>query len=342
MRIAVIGDGEAERAWADWVRESPDHVLIATGDVDEVLSATGFDAVVVGGPIPDRAEALRRASVEGLAVVCLHPPGADALAYYHAAANVETAGGVVVPDLPMRLHPGLAPLRSAIVDGSLGEFRSLRQVVPAVVGEDLVRVSFAQSIDVLRSLLGEFQTLTASGDPEGTEPAHDLVVRLRAEGGRLAELRIAPGEFASLGVMGSEGACDLDFDASWDPHAAILESLQVPGGRGSTLLDGIRAMELTEAVERSLRRGRTIDLHREPMGEEARFKSLMTTAGCLVLLGAVMLFVAASAGRALGFEGAVYLAYLIPPGLVAFLALQFLRPRAATPDEPPALEGPTD
>ena len=42
-------------------------------------------------------------------------------------------------------------------------------------------------------------------------------------------------------------------------------------------------MELSEAVVRSLRRGRTIDLHYEAISEEASFKSIMTSTGCMIL-----------------------------------------------------------
>ena len=79
----------------------------------------------------------------------------------------------------------------------------------------------------------------------------------------------------------------------WDSHAAILRSLQAAiasrgqatsSEPGPTLLDGTRAMELSEAVVRSLRRGRTIDLHYEAISEEASFKSIMTSTGCVLLL----------------------------------------------------------
>ena len=47
-------------------------------------------------------------------------------------------------------------------------------------------------------------------------------------------------------------------------------------------------MELSEAVVRSLRRGRTIDLHYEAISEEASFKSIMTSTGCVLLLGVLL------------------------------------------------------
>ena len=73
-----------------------------------------------GGPLEVRGEALRRAAAEGLAIICLHPPGADSEAYYQVSLSRAETGAVVVPDLPLRLHPGVARLRQAMATGELG------------------------------------------------------------------------------------------------------------------------------------------------------------------------------------------------------------------------------
>jgi myo-inositol 2-dehydrogenase/D-chiro-inositol 1-dehydrogenase len=91
------------------------------------------------------------------------------------------------------------------------------------------------------------------------------------------------------------------------------------------LHDGTRSMELTEAVVRSLRRGRTVDLHYERISEAASFKSIMTSAGCLILLATLVVLPLALAGPALGFNWTIYIAYLILPILILFTAVQLLR-----------------
>jgi myo-inositol 2-dehydrogenase/D-chiro-inositol 1-dehydrogenase len=122
--------------------------------------------------------------------------------------------------------------------------------------------------------------------------------------------------------------------SEWDPHEAIMktlvETLEHRGqastaAPGPNLHDGTRAMELSEAVVRSLRRGRTIELHYEAITEEASFKSIMTSTGCTILLGILLLLPVALAGPALGMSWTIYLAWLIPPALVAFAVLQVLR-----------------
>ena len=91
----------------------------------------------------------------------------------------------------------------------------------------------------------------------------------------------------------------------WDAHEAIfsvlVESCTAREHRPPhpNLLDGTRAMELAEATARSLRRGRTVDLHYEEVSEEATFKSVMTSTGCVVLLIALFILPIALGGLAL-------------------------------------------
>jgi predicted dehydrogenase len=74
----------------------------------------------------------------------------------------------LVPDLPLRLHPGVARLQEAIATGELGAFRGIRHECPANPADgELARTTFPRMVDVVRALLGEIEALTASGDPPG-------------------------------------------------------------------------------------------------------------------------------------------------------------------------------
>ncbi len=111
------------------------------------------------------------------------PPVRDSEAYYQVALSREETGSAIVPDLPMRLHPGVIALRQALRTGELGAFRALRWEVPVDPPRtDLVRVAFPRAVDVVRALLGEIEALTATGDPPGDDPDIELVVQLRADG----------------------------------------------------------------------------------------------------------------------------------------------------------------
>jgi myo-inositol 2-dehydrogenase/D-chiro-inositol 1-dehydrogenase len=377
MNILLLGDGEAERDWASWLLGRDDHHPVvafpgfaSTGDersgipraddLDAALATAGIDAAIIGGPPEFRMEALRRAAANGWPVICLHPPGPDSEAYYQVSLSRAETGAVIVPDLPLRLAPGIAELRGVLERRELGELRAVRFEGPAENDEtDLIRVAFARRVDLIRSLLGEIVSLTATGEPAGLEPNLELIVQLRAgESGR-GEVRIWSGlpEPLRVSVIGSEGSRIVEFDPRfdrparlidrpsrgeptevelepWDPHEAVMEVLERSLERRESppeslpspnLNDGIRAMEVAEAVVRSLRRGRTIDLHYEPISEDANFKSVMTSTGCLVLLGILVLLPLSLAGPPLGLPWTLYLGYLIPPALVIFVLLQSLR-----------------
>src|SRR3954453_20217473 len=146
MNVLIVGDGPEEIAWADWFAADPGFRLAAAfpgfpgeepgdlvvaKDLDEALAVPDLDLAVVGGPLEHRGEALRRAAAEGLAILCLHPPGADSEAYYQVSLSRAETGSIIVPDVPLRLHPGVARLRQAVADGELGAFRGVRHEATA-------------------------------------------------------------------------------------------------------------------------------------------------------------------------------------------------------------------
>jgi len=391
MNVLILGNGVDELGWATWFLARREHRLAAVfpgfsdpalagvpvaRDLDDALARPGIDAAIVGGPIEHRGEVLRRAAAEGLAIICLHPPGADSEAYYQVALSRAETGAVIVPDLPLRLCPGVAALRQAGATGELGAFRGLRIESPSVEeGIDLARVVAPRLVDVVRALLGEIEALTATGDPPGDQPDLELIVQLRAAHSRRAELRVwfGPDEPSRLSLLAAAGSLTLEFDPRfrqpaclirrssasaehgeelepWDPHEAIFAVLAASRARdvgpnlpSPNLHDATRAMELAEAISRSLRRGRTVDLHYEAITEEASFKSVMTSTGCLIFLAALFTLPLALAGPPLGFNWTIFIAYLIPPILVLFVVLQILRfavRRTAETDEAPRENAP--
>lgn len=337
----------------------------ALSDLDAALATPGVEAVIVGGDDTLRAEGLRRAAGSGLPMIALHPPGPNADPYYQIALSRDETGAIVVPDLPARLHPGIEAIRAALDKNELGEFRSLRYELPAGrPARGLVLETYGRAVDVIRACLGEAETLSAVGDPPGDNPSLELVVSMRTTGGRRAEVRIRAAtepDRACLVLDGAAGSLRFEHDpgwlgstrlvrrtppdgetttdiAPWNPHAIILRTLQEAVARREPpepgLLDGTRAMELAEAAQRSLRKGRTIDLVYEEMSEEGNFKSVMTGLGCGLLLAILLVLPVALAGPVFGARWTLYLAWLVPPLLVLFLLVQLLRlglPRRGRP-----------
>ncbi len=237
MNVLILGNGAEELAWARWLLRQSEHRLEAAfppfqnaavagipapRDLDDALARAGIDAVIVGGQLEERGEFLRCAAAEGLAVICLHPPGADSEAYYQVSLCRDETGAVIVPDMPLRLHPGVALLRQAMITDELGAVRGVRLEILRRRGRSRPgRLRLRRGVDGLRALVGEVEALTASGEPPGEHPELELVVQLRSSDGHRAELRAwaGPPEPARLSLLGASGSLILEFDPSFDRPA---------------------------------------------------------------------------------------------------------------------------
>ena len=126
---------------------------------------------------------------------------------------------------------------------------------------------------------------------------------------------VAPGELTSAGPSGP----------GTSPYGRTNRVRRHRGEVHPDLHDGTRAMEVAEGVARSLRRGRTVELHYEEISEAGTFKSVMTSFGCLILVAILCILPIALAGPVLGIGWTIYIAYIIPPALIGFVLLQLFR-----------------
>ncbi len=259
-------------------------------DLDDALARPGLDAVIVGGPIESRGESLRRAAAEGLAHRLPAParPGLRSLLPGRAEPRGDRRRRSC-PTCRLRLHPGVTALRQALCRRRA---RHVPRPADGVASADphgtepgprrfrpRGRRRSARS-------LGEVEALTATGDPPGEDPDYELVVQLRAAGSRRAEVRIRsravePARLTLLAVdriadpRDRPGRCcgrprlirhvgrlpgerrrarrpgtrTRPSSRCWPPRWAGTRRASCPR---PNLLDGTRAMELSEAAGRSL------------------------------------------------------------------------------------------
>ena len=100
-------------------------------------------------------------------------------------------------------------------------------------------------------------------------------------------------------------------------------------------LDACRTMELADAVEHSLQRGRTIELHYDTPSEHSTFKGIMSGVGCMLLIVGLLVLVVATTAVHAGVPLADYWPYLLLGVLVVFLLLQTLRLMFPSDHTPP-------
>lgn len=109
--------------------------------------------------------------------------------------------------------------------------------------------------------------------------------------------------------------------------------------RSSDWLDACRTMELADAVEHSLQRGRTIEVYFETPTEHATFKGVMSGVGCLLLIAGLLVVIVATTAVHAGVPLAGYWPYLLLGVLSVFLLLQSLKLVFSTDARPPAEGG---
>jgi hypothetical protein len=213
-----------------------------------------------------------------------------------------------------------------------------------VGGSRTAREQFAHDADLLRLCVGPMAELAAFG-PQAFDPAtRELSLQMTSAGGTgirwsCESSADAPG--GVLSVQGRSGTTVLHMpdnnpwslddalidDSSGDSARAVLDQFEV-ATRGDVpriqLTDAIEAMTLVEAVDRSVRRSRTIQLRTDRESERESFQATMSAWGCL-LLGLLTL---AAPGVALLVWLGVPLAQYIPHAaaglLIAFLLAQLL------------------
>jgi myo-inositol 2-dehydrogenase/D-chiro-inositol 1-dehydrogenase len=220
-----------------------------------------------------------------------------------------------------------------------------------------VTAQFAIDADLARVLAGELTHLSAHAP--GSEETRHANLGLQLSGPREVAVRWTPRPAeaqrgARLNVLASQGRAELWMPeegewtltvgrgdkqtshsfAAWDPAAEAvrrLEQMLAGEAPSPSWLDACRAVELAETIDRSLAKGRTIELHLEDHSEQTTFKGTMTSLGCGLLVVALMIMLLAAVAGNLGRWQPLFLplaqhwAVLLVGLLGLFLALQAFR-----------------
>jgi predicted dehydrogenase len=330
------------------------------------------DAVIVAsGPAEERAEQLGklvRASVPLL--VC--SPTCDVVTAYELEMIRRDTQAPLVPLIPGRLHPAILRLLELVNQGEQGP---LGQIEQAVVERSLVQRGrepvlrqFTRDVSLLRALAGEVHRVSAMGPQSRSSSWNNLNVQMITGHGAILRWTAQPADSDDLGkliVVGSRRKAVLDMLSrdlwtltvrgsetltetfeSADELACVLDAFQsaLQGDPYSPRWqDACRDIEIAATAERSLARGRTVEMYEEEISEEATFKGIMAVGGCAMLLLGLTAFLIAAVveGLQLPFRNHVlwqlWPVYLLVP-IVFFLLLQFLqlvfrdRPKSPAPE----------
>ncbi|MGC3966456.1 MAG: hypothetical protein QM775_03530 [Pirellulales bacterium] len=323
--------------------------LAAAADLDvrritawEEALACGANFVVVGTEAPEavRLEQLQRLAQEGMPTLFLHPQSASTLAYLELDMHRQASNTALVP---------LESTRHRVEIGQLAELGRCDEVIvehrlpQSTKAETLAR--FIRDIGAVRRLTGPCEKVSAMGTlGDDTTPAQ-LGVQISTTSGALIRWTVGAtrdAETATWRVLcnGAVGETVVDADGSRrftltrngqaetatispadDVQAATVAAAAAVQDTNNLLWrEALADLELVEALERSLRKGRTVELFHEEASEEGTFHGVMAAGGCLLLMVAIGLSIAVTIiGR---FKFAV--ADIWPKALLAVLGLFLL------------------
>ncbi len=221
-----------------------------------------------------------------------------------------------------------------------------------------VLAQFARDVDLIRDIYGDVSRVAALGDPNDAATYANLGVQMsgpEAVAVRWSVSRADAEPFGLLTLIGIAGKITLripedgpwswelqsgDLNRTerfehWDSATAALDRLEsaIASRDANNLVDhdewtqAARAVELAESVERSLARGRAIELHNEDFSDIGTFKGTMTSLGCGLLMGILALVFGIGLIGALFRNSRIvlnYWPYLLAGVLVLFLLVQLI------------------
>lgn len=339
--LAWVGD--ASLAPRD---EFPQLVELDAGEAwEDLLVAETADAIIIGrGAASDdlRTRQVQELARLGRPMLTTFPLFTSVLTYFEVDMSRGEGGGVLQYYNPLLEAPALAATGDWVAAGH-PRFGRVEQIAGTRVmidrSRDEVLRRFAADVDLLSHVAGKLNRIGAHASTGADADYSALSVQLLGT----AELPVrwsveppADAEGLALHFICERGRETIWFDANGlvgqSPIATaagaidrFARAVSAEDASASTWLRALRAMELTDSIEISLRRGRMIDVHDQQLTEQLAFKGTMSALGCFVLLLIIpgLLIVGWLAG-AVGLPLAEYWPHVLLAILALFLGLQFL------------------
>jgi hypothetical protein len=286
MRFALLGNHPDGLAMADALVRAGRHELIVVCDVpappfapqaksypeiEEVLADPEVELIIVAGPMSIRSDQLRRSVQSERDVLCVHPCAEKPDIAYEAALIQGDTKRLLLPLMPDALDPNVGNMHAAR-GGAPIRVLSVEQE-SLVVGQP--------PWDVLRRIGGEIVEVTGLAETEQILVDRPLVWSGRFEAGGLIHGLIRPALDGRASVrlthMPSVGVTlSADDPIRWARLVSAIES----GKPGLTWQDEVRALELQDALRRSVEKRRTSSLEYQEISEEVGNKGTLTLIGC--------------------------------------------------------------
>jgi hypothetical protein len=359
MRFAILGNHPDGWRLAEALRESGRHEFVAHAglrpsdeitanwtnirlgaDFEDVLADPQIETAIVASPISSRLDNLRRVLQSERPAFCVHPVDTKPDGGHEIHMLQGDVHQVVVPILPLWFAPILADAQKQFAGLPLETVLDLEIRCPsAALIEDPIRPSFP-GWTILRRIGGEIAEVSAFAAKEDLSPGDAAMAFGVFQTGRLFRTLWLPDpKHANFQLLFRDSLATSDsievqvdskawqdliqrFETSLErlksaPRAAPGAGLSLNLRDDLSWYDEVRALELNDAARRSIERRRSYTLEFQEATEDTGFKGTMTLVGCALLwLAPAVLLLSA---------WIPWLAWLIAPVLLVFLALQFLK-----------------
>lgn len=376
MRLALLCDDPSVGPWLDALTNDESHELVIAATLndaaaellrgrsgirltphwEDLVGATRFDAVIVGGSDAPTLEAIKQLATSGQSLLFL-PSAAQGSTFIYELSLIRDDNRVAIwPAVWHRCDPALRQLRESIREASLGQVqlvqlqREMVQAGPAsTIAQEQVDEAMLLDFDLLRWLIGDFDQVTALRTGATETGVITQSVKLAGRGLPEATWDVRAGKESRCRatIHTDRGVTVLERDSVTAEWSVIEpDGVRLEGNRRRAVLEFVRdvetavhspiewgelvkAYETVDATHRSVRRRRTIELHFEPMSERAIFKTQMTAIGCSVLIATfllVLVYLGIASTVPFPETGLLVLRTLIFVPLGLFLVLQLLYP----------------
>ena len=316
---------------------------------EDLLDSETADAVIVGhGPGGDEFRARQVQDLVRLdrPILVTFPLISSVLTYFEIDMARTESGAIVQHFNPLVEAPALTDAADWVAEGH-PDFGAVEQInctrLLADRSRELVLWHFARDVEMLGRVAGRLNRIGAHAGAGGDETSYAaLSVQLLGASEipvRWSVESPADAEGMSLTLVCQRGRITFDFDASGrlvnpvpaeqsleaDAIERFVAAVESNDSATSTWLDALHAMELTDSIEISLRRGRMIDIHHQQLTEHLAFKGTMAAAGCglLFFLLPFLLAIGWLAGQ-FGVPIGQFVPHLLLGLLAIFLGMQFL------------------
>ncbi len=357
MNFALLGTDPESIALAQ-AAEAAGHAIVWCGDMadacplmpgwpaedlgdqwEALLDHRTADAVIVGRGLAVsslRAEQVNLLTKNGVAVLTTFPLVDSVLAYYEIDMSRSESNAVLQHFNPLTEQHAIIDKCSEWITGGHPELGAVEQVVwerPLTERtQENVLWHFARDVELLSLVEGRINRLGALGSPDEAATYAGLSIQLLGKSEVPIRWQVGPVEHethARLILIAERGKLTVEFDEAIDAASQAIErfvnAVTAGNGSASTWTQALAAMELTDTIEISLRRGRMIEVHQQQLTEQLAFKGTMSALGCgvLLLLPPLLLFCGWAAGL-IGLPVAKYWPHVLLALLAMFLGLQLI------------------